>query len=49
MVFFRDSGGKYLPLNNNSSFVAEIESGENYFSFNKNGLEIGLYTKSKKE
>ena len=48
VVFFRDSGGKYLPLNNSSSFVAEIESGENYFSFNKNGLEIGLYTEIKK-
>lgn len=48
VVFFRNSGGKYLPLDNSSSFVAEIESGENYFSFNKNGLEIGLYTKIKK-
>ena len=48
VVFFRDSGGKYLPLNNSSSFVAEIESGENYFSFNKKGLEIGLYTEIKK-
>ena len=48
VVFFRDFGGKYLPLNNSSSFVAEIESGENYFSFNKKGLEIGLYTQIKK-
>ena len=48
VVFFRDSGGKYLPLNNSSSFVAEIESGENNFSFNENGLEIGLYTRIKK-
>lgn len=48
LVFFRDSGGKYLPLDNSSSFVAEIESGENYFSFNKNGLEIGLYNQIKK-
>ena len=48
VVFFRDSGGKYLPLNNSSSFIAEIEPGENYFSFNKNGLEIGLYTQIKK-
>ena len=48
VVFFRDSGGKYLPLNNTSSFVAEIESGQNSFSFNKNGLEIGLYTRNQK-
>ena len=48
VVFFRDSGGKYLPLNNSSSFVAEIESGQNSFSFNENGLEIGLYNRIKK-
>ena len=48
VVFFRESGGKYLPLNNSSSFVAEIESGQNSFSFNENGLEIGLYNRIKK-
>ncbi len=48
VVFFRDSEGKYLPLDNASCFVAEIESDENNFSFNKNGLEIGLYTQIKK-
>ena len=48
VVFFRDSGGKYLPLNNSSSFVAEIEAGENSFSFNENGLQIGLYNRIKK-
>jgi len=49
MVFYRDSKGKYLPIENKISFVAEIEKSVNGFTLNENGLKLGVFTDMRKD
>ena len=49
MVFYRESEGKYFPKENKINFIAEIEKSENSFTFNENGLKLGVFTEMRKD
>ena len=49
VVFYRESEGKYFPKENKINFIAEIEKSENSFTFNKNGLKLGVFTEMRKD
>ncbi|MEE2699830.1 MAG: aminotransferase class IV [Bacteroidota bacterium] len=45
IMIFRDEGGKYLPANNQSSFLMMCEEdNQKRFELNINGLELGLFS-----
>lgn len=47
--FYRDSNGKYLPDNNQGSFIIQSFINDvNYFELNKSGLSLGFYNEQKK-
>jgi branched-chain amino acid aminotransferase len=44
LTIWRDSNGKFMPVNDNSAYLLELEPyPENIFSLNKSGLSIDIY------
>ena len=49
VTFYRDSNGKYLPDNNQGSFIIQSFINDvNYFELNKKGISLGFYNEQKK-
>lgn len=45
IMVFRNEGGKYLPINNQSSYLIITETdSRKQFELNKNGIELGLFS-----
>jgi len=50
LTIWRDSSGKFMPLNDNSAFLLEIEPfPENKFTLNKTGFSIDIFQDMKKQ
>jgi len=50
LTVWRDSNGKFMPENDSSSFLLEVEPyPENIFSLNKSGLSVSIYQDMKKQ
>jgi branched-chain amino acid aminotransferase len=50
LTIWRDSSGKFMPLNDNSAYLLEIEPfPENIFKLNKSGLSLDIFQDIKKQ